>query len=109
MERGRNISRAIVAPGVWASADVAWGLMFSNWRGRGVVAEFRASIGDRFGDPDLFRLSESLSRDSKNFKSFRGTRGVLEQEGGQRTFDHSIDGDRECYLSNARAYCYKID
>jgi hypothetical protein len=66
--------------------------MFSNWRGRGVVAEFRASIGDRFGDPDLFRLSESLSRDSKNFKSCGGTRGVLEREGGQRTFGHPIDG-----------------
>jgi transcriptional regulator with XRE-family HTH domain len=63
-----------------------------EWRARRVVAEFRASIGNRIDDPDLIRLSEELRRSSMDFETFWGAQGVLEREGGERTFNHPTDG-----------------
>lgn len=61
-------------------------------RARRVVAEFRASSSAHLTDPALRSLIESLRRESPEFAQFWNLYGVLEREGGERTFNHPRDG-----------------
>jgi len=68
--------------------------LIRDWdmRARRVVAEFRASCSARVTDPALRSLIESLRRQSPDFAQFWNLYGVLEREGGERTFHHPLDG-----------------
>ena len=68
--------------------------LIRDWeaRARRVVAEFRASCSAHMTDPALRSLIESLRRDSAEFAQFWNQYGVLEREGGERTFNHKRDG-----------------
>jgi hypothetical protein len=61
-------------------------------RARRVAAEFRAACSPHLNDPSLRRLIERLHRDSEDFARFWDEHGVLEREGGERTFNHLKDG-----------------
>lgn len=68
--------------------------LICDWeiRARRVVAEFRASSSAHLTDPTLRTLIESLRRQSADFARFWDLHGVLEREGGERTFNHLLDG-----------------
>jgi transcriptional regulator with XRE-family HTH domain len=68
--------------------------LIRDWeaRARRVVAEFRASSSVHVTDPALRTLIESLRRQSPEFAQFWSLYGVLEREGGERTFNHPQDG-----------------
>jgi transcriptional regulator with XRE-family HTH domain len=68
--------------------------LICDWeaRARRVVAEFRASCSAHVTDPALRTLIESLRRQSPEFAKFWNLYGVLEREGGERTFNHPRDG-----------------
>jgi transcriptional regulator with XRE-family HTH domain len=68
--------------------------LICDWetRARRVVAEFRASSSARVTDPALRSLIESLRDASSEFARFWNRYGVLEREGGERTFNHPRDG-----------------
>jgi hypothetical protein len=68
--------------------------LIRDWeaRARRVVAEFRASCSVHVTDPALRTLIESLRRQSPEFARFWSLYGVLEREGGERTFNHPRDG-----------------
>ncbi len=68
--------------------------LICDWeaRARRVVAEFRASCSAQVTDPALRTLIESLRRQSPEFAQFWNLFGVLEREGGERTFNHPLDG-----------------
>ncbi len=68
--------------------------LISDWeaRARRVVAEFRASCSAHVTDPAVHALIESLRRQSSEFAAFWTLYGVLEREGGERTFNHPRDG-----------------
>ena len=83
----RNLLRFIfLEPGARA--------LISDWEGRArrVVAEFRAHIGAHLDDPALRRLIDELRRDSADFAQLWEQHGVLDREGGERTFEHPQDG-----------------
>jgi transcriptional regulator with XRE-family HTH domain len=61
-------------------------------RARRVAAEFRAAASTHLGDPALRLLVEGLRRDSADFARFWDEHGVLEREGGERTFNHPAAG-----------------
>jgi transcriptional regulator with XRE-family HTH domain len=61
-------------------------------RARRVVAEFRAACSPHVNDPSLRQLIERLHRESEDFARFWDEHGVLEREGGARTFNHPKDG-----------------
>ena len=67
--------------------------LICDWeaRARRVVAEFRASCSARVTDPALRALIDSLRRQSSEFTRFWDLYGVLEREGGERTFNHPRD------------------
>lgn len=64
--------------------------LIADWpaRARRVAAEFRAASGSRLDDPALRDLVAGLRRDSAEFALFWDQQGVLEREGGLRTFHH---------------------
>jgi len=68
--------------------------LICDWeaRARRVVAEFRASCSAHVTDPALRDLIESVRRHSPEFEQFWNLYGVLEREGGERTFNHPLDG-----------------
>jgi transcriptional regulator with XRE-family HTH domain len=68
--------------------------LISDWetRARRVAAEFRAACGTHFDEPGLRDLIASLHQESPEFARFWDQHGVLEREGGERTFNHPIDG-----------------
>jgi transcriptional regulator with XRE-family HTH domain len=68
-------------------------LLICDWEARAhrVVAEFRASCSARVTDPALRALIDSLRRQSYEFTRFWDLYGVLEREGGERTFSHPRD------------------
>ncbi|HVC63265.1 MAG TPA: hypothetical protein VND19_23240 [Acetobacteraceae bacterium] len=68
--------------------------LICDWevRARRVVAEFRAGCSTHVTDPALLTLIESLRRQSPEFAQFWNRYGVLEREGGERTFNHPLDG-----------------
>ncbi|WP_431862364.1 helix-turn-helix transcriptional regulator [Azospirillum sp.] len=61
-------------------------------RARRLLAEFRADTGRRADDSGLQDLTEELRRRSQMFARFWDDHGVLEREGGVRTFNHPADG-----------------
>jgi transcriptional regulator with XRE-family HTH domain len=68
--------------------------LICDWehRARRVAAEFRAAAGTRINDAALRALIASLQQDSAEFRCFWDQHEVLGREGGERTFDHPIDG-----------------
>jgi transcriptional regulator with XRE-family HTH domain len=68
--------------------------LICNWeeRARRVAAEFRASSSAHVTDARLRQLVETLHRESAEFARFWRAHGVLEREGGERTFNHPVDG-----------------
>lgn len=68
--------------------------LICDWdaRARRVVAEFRASCSAHVTDPALRSLVESLRLQSAEFAQFWNLYGVLEREGGERNFNHPLDG-----------------
>ena len=61
-------------------------------RARRVAAEFRAAGSSHLDDAALRRLIDELRRESPAFARFWDAHGVLEREGGERTFNHPKDG-----------------
>jgi transcriptional regulator with XRE-family HTH domain len=61
-------------------------------RARRVAAEFRAACSAYLHDPSLRALIEKLHQQSPAFARFWDEHGVLVREGGERTFNHPIDG-----------------
>jgi transcriptional regulator with XRE-family HTH domain len=61
-------------------------------RARRVVAEFRADISARRGDPAVRRLIDDLRQRSDEFERYWNEHLVLAREGGERWFDHPRDG-----------------
>jgi len=68
--------------------------LICDWpaRARRVAAEFRAACGTHLNDPPLRALIEGLHRDSQEFARFWDQHGVLDREGGERTFNHPSNG-----------------
>ncbi len=68
--------------------------LICDWetRARRVAAEFRAACSAHLNDPALRSLIEELHHDSSDFARFWDQHGVLEREGGERTFNHPIEG-----------------
>lgn len=61
-------------------------------RARRVVAEFRADVSAHLNDPAIRHLVEDLSAGSEAFRRYWHERVVLGREGGERTFDHPVQG-----------------
>jgi transcriptional regulator with XRE-family HTH domain/uncharacterized protein YdcH (DUF465 family) len=61
-------------------------------RARRVAAEFRAACSSHLNDPALHELIDQLHRESADFARFWDEHGVLDREGGERTFNHPTDG-----------------
>jgi transcriptional regulator with XRE-family HTH domain len=61
-------------------------------RARRVVAEFRADASAHLNDPAIHRLVGDLSEASEAFKRYWHERVVLGREGGERTFNHPVNG-----------------
>jgi transcriptional regulator with XRE-family HTH domain len=61
-------------------------------RARRVAAEFRAACSANLNDPSLRELIKWLHRESVDFAQFWDEHGVLDREGGERTFNHPTDG-----------------
>ncbi len=68
--------------------------LICDWeaRGRRLTAEFRADTGTHLDDPKLREKIAALRRDSLEFAQCWDHHGVLGREGGERTFNHPIDG-----------------
>jgi transcriptional regulator with XRE-family HTH domain len=84
---GRNLLKFIFAePGARS--------LICDWenRARRVVAEFRAHYASHLDDLALRRLIDDLSHDSAEFAQMWEQHGVLGREGGERTFNHPLDG-----------------
>lgn len=61
-------------------------------RARRLVAEFRADCRSRLEETELKRLVNELSQASADFERFWKQHDVLERQGGQRQFNHPIQG-----------------
>jgi transcriptional regulator with XRE-family HTH domain len=68
--------------------------LICDWetRARRLAAEFRAASSTHLDDPGQRALVEALRRDSREFTEFWDRHVVLGREGGERTFNHPIDG-----------------
>lgn len=68
--------------------------LICDWplRARRVAAEFRAASSARLDDPALRALIAELRLGSGDFAQFWDSHGVLEREGGLRSFDHPREG-----------------
>jgi transcriptional regulator with XRE-family HTH domain len=65
-----------------------------NWpeRARRLVAEFRADYSRRPGDAPMQELIATLSENSAQFATLWREQAVLDREGGEREFQHPVDG-----------------
>jgi transcriptional regulator with XRE-family HTH domain len=65
-----------------------------DWDSRAhrVVAEFRAAMTSHVSDPEVKRLVDELTVKSTDFACLWAAHGVLAREGGERTFNHPLDG-----------------
>jgi transcriptional regulator with XRE-family HTH domain len=61
-------------------------------RARRLVAEFRAASSAHFDEPALRTLVAALRQESQDFARFWDEQAVLGREGGERTFNHPLDG-----------------
>ncbi|MEQ9638677.1 MAG: helix-turn-helix transcriptional regulator [Alphaproteobacteria bacterium] len=84
---GRNLLRFIFL----APAARTLILDFDD-RARRVVAEFRADVSPRLGDPAIRRVIDELRQHSAEFDRYWNEHLVLGREGGERWFDHPRDG-----------------
>jgi transcriptional regulator with XRE-family HTH domain len=68
--------------------------LICNWetRARRLAAEFRAASSAHVDDPGLRAQVDALRRDSREFTEFWDQHVVLAREGGERSFNHPIDG-----------------
>jgi transcriptional regulator with XRE-family HTH domain len=68
--------------------------LISDWtiRARRVAGEFRAATSGRLDDPALKVLIGDLKEASGEFAQFWSSHGVVEREGGLRSFHHPLDG-----------------
>jgi transcriptional regulator with XRE-family HTH domain len=68
--------------------------LICDWaaRARRVAAEFRAACSAHLDDPALRGLIAGLRQESREFAQSWDQHGVLEREGGLRTFNHPRDG-----------------
>jgi transcriptional regulator with XRE-family HTH domain len=68
--------------------------LIRDWeeRARRLVAEFRADAGRHLDDPPITALIDELSTRSAVFARLWSEHTVLGREGGERTFDHPLDG-----------------
>jgi transcriptional regulator with XRE-family HTH domain len=68
--------------------------LICDWQGRArrVLAEFRADYSRHVDDPGLEELIEELSRQSALFRRAWPEQAVVGREGGQRSFNHPVDG-----------------
>src|SRR5262249_39686054 len=86
-EADRNLLRFIfLRPSARALID-GW-----EARARRVAAEFRAGSSTHLDHPAVRDLVAELRRASPEFAAFWAQHGVLEREGGERTFNHPKDG-----------------
>ena len=69
--------------------DFVW-----DWedRARRLLAEFRADTAHDPDDPAMRALVEGLLRGSAAFAQFWNSHAVLAREGGERVFNHPLDG-----------------
>jgi transcriptional regulator with XRE-family HTH domain len=84
---GKNLLRYVFL------SDDARGLI-RDWeeRARRLVAEFRADAGRHLDDPPIAALIDELANRSAAFARLWSKHAVLGREGGERTFDHPLDG-----------------
>jgi transcriptional regulator with XRE-family HTH domain len=61
-------------------------------RARRIAAEFRADSSPHFDEPGLRSLIAALRQDNEDFARFWDEQAVLGREGGERTFNHPVDG-----------------
>jgi transcriptional regulator with XRE-family HTH domain len=68
--------------------------LIEDWpvRAQRLVAEFRADFGRHLAAPDTRRLVAELEATSLDFARAWKAHGVLDREGGERTFRHPVDG-----------------
>jgi transcriptional regulator with XRE-family HTH domain len=68
--------------------------LICHWeeRARRLVAEFRAASSAHFDEPAQRALVASLQQESRDFARFWDEQAVLGREGGERTFNHPLDG-----------------
>jgi transcriptional regulator with XRE-family HTH domain len=68
--------------------------LIRDWpeRAKRVVAEFRADAGRHLDDPPIKSLIDDLAASSETFARLWTEHAVLGREGGERTFDHPLDG-----------------
>jgi hypothetical protein len=59
---------------------------------RRLLAEFRADTAHDPDDPGMRALVDELLRDSEAFARFWNSHAVLAREGGERVFNHPLDG-----------------
>lgn len=83
----KNLLRYVFLSGVARS-------LIRNWeeRARRLVAEFRADAGRHLDDPPIAALIDELIKGSATFARLWSEHAVLGREGGERTFDHPLDG-----------------
>jgi transcriptional regulator with XRE-family HTH domain len=79
------------------TSDAARSLIH-DWgeRAQRLVAEFRADAGRHLDDPAIAALVAELSGRSPEFAHAWNEHAVLSREGGERTFDHPLDGFLRC-------------
>ncbi len=85
--RQRNLLRYVFL-------DPAAKALIPDWdeRARRLLAEFRIDYGRGLGDPRLRDLAEALRAESPAFAPAWEDQAVLAREGGERRFDHPLDG-----------------
>jgi transcriptional regulator with XRE-family HTH domain len=80
-------------------------------RARRLIAEFRADTASRTNAPDFRAFLQEMRRSSPAFARFWDDQGVLEREGGMRTFNHPTQGYlcyRQVTLHPAGTVRYKL-
>jgi len=83
----RNLLRFIFLQPAARSLVCGW-----EARARRVAAEFRSDSSAHRDDPSLRAFIGALRQESSEFAQFWDQHGVLEREGGERTFNHPADG-----------------
>lgn len=68
--------------------------LIDNWplRAERLAAEFRADYSHHLASPEMRRMVEELQEASPDFSRAWQAHDVLDREGGERTFNHPLDG-----------------
>jgi transcriptional regulator with XRE-family HTH domain len=83
----RNLLRFVFLNAAARSLICRW-----EERARRLVAEFRAASGAHFDEPAQRGFIATLRQESKDFARLWDEQAVLGREGGERTFNHPLDG-----------------